>query len=106
MTCAKQVVEATIVGRSGRVYVGRNDCASPQEVCPRGDMPSNVGYHLCRDVCRQEGHAEVMAICAAGDDACGGSLSLRGHIAVCPSCMSACDAAGIVDITVEGHASH
>lgn len=106
MTCAKQVVEATIVGRSGRVYVGRNDCASPQEVCPRRDMPSNVGYHLCRDVFRQEGHAEVMAIRAAGDDSCGGSLTLRGHITVCPSCMSACDAAWIVHITVEGHAPH
>lgn len=100
MTCAKQVVTAQISGRSGRVYVGRNDCANPQEVCPRGDMPSNVGYHLCRDVCGQYGHAEVMAIKAAGDDACGGHLILMGHKAVCPTCMAACNAAEIATITV------
>lgn len=100
MTCAKQVVEATITARNGRVYIGRNDCLNPQDVCPRGDMPSNVGYELCRDVCRQEGHAEVMAIRAAGDDAEGASLTLRGHIAVCPACMSACNAAGIAHIHV------
>lgn len=100
MTCAKQEVEAVIIGRSGRVYVGWNDCANPQSSCPRGDMPSNVGYHLCKDVCGQYGHAEEMAIKMAGDDACGGHLALSGHIAVCPRCMAACDAAGIKTIEV------
>lgn len=100
MTCAKQVVEATIIATDGTTYVGRNDCANPQAVCPRGSMPSNVGYHLCRSVCRQAGHAEVMAIEAAGEHAEGATLILRGHVAVCPECMKACNAAGIARIEV------
>lgn len=100
MTCAKQVVTARIIGRDGHTYTGTNACRRPQAVCPRGDRPSGSGYDLCRDVCEQEGHAEVMAIKAAGDQAEGGTLYLDGHRAVCPDCQRACDAAGIAQIHV------
>lgn len=102
MTCAKQVVKATIIAVDGREFTGFNDCNNPQQLCPRGDMPSNVGYHLCRDVCAQPGHAEVIAIEAAGDAAEGATLILEGHKAVCPTCMAACNAAGIARIEVRG----
>lgn len=101
VTCAKQVVKATIIAMNGQTFVGFNDVANPQAVCPRGDMPSNVGYHLCRDVCGQAGHAEVMAIEAAGEHAEGATLILEGHKAVCPTCMAACNAAGIARIEVK-----
>lgn len=101
MTCAKQVVKATIITTDGRSFVGFNHCNNPQATCPRGDMPSNVGYHLCRDVCDQPGHAEVMALRAADFDVEGATLILEGHRAVCPTCMAALNAAGIAQIEVK-----
>lgn len=101
MTCAKQVVKATIITTDGRTFVGYNDADNPQAKCPRGDMPSNVGYHLCKEVCAQAGHAEVMAIAAAGDAAEGATLILEGHKAVCPTCMKALNTAGIARIEVK-----
>lgn len=101
MTCAKQVVKATIIALNGETFVGFNDCNKPQQSCPRGDMPSNVGYHLCRAVCEQPGHAEVMAIQAAGELARGATLILEGHKAVCPACLIVCNAAGIARIEVK-----
>lgn len=102
MTCAKQVVTARIVTASGLEFHGENYCNNPQEVCPRGDLPSNVGYWMCRDICDQPAHAEVNAILAAGELAEGSTLYLHGHIAVCPTCMAACNAAGIAKIEVIG----
>lgn len=101
MTCAKQVVKATIVTTDGRTFVGFNNCNRPQVVCPRGDMPSNVGYHLCKEVCGQPGHAEIMALQAADWDVEGATLILEGHKAVCPTCMKALNAAGIARIEVK-----
>lgn len=101
MTCAKQVVKATIITTDGRTFVGYNNVANSQATCPRGDMPSNVGYHLCRDVCRQTGHAEENALRAADFDVLGATLILEGHVAVCPRCMAACNAAGIAQIIVK-----
>lgn len=100
MTCAKQVVKATIITTDGRTFVGYNDAGNPQATCPRGDMPSNVGYELCRDVCRQPGHAEVMALRAADFDVEGATLILEGHHTVCPTCMAALNAAGIARVEV------
>ena len=68
MTCAKQVVKATITTLDGRVFVGYNHCNNAQAVCPRGSLPSNVGYEMCREICQQPGHAEVMALRAADFD--------------------------------------
>lgn len=100
MTCAKQVVSAVIVAKNGKVYPGENHARYPQAMCPRGDMPSGVGYHLCRDVCGQDGHAEIEALRRAGDDAEGATLYLFGHVKCCPDCTRACDAAGIARIVV------
>lgn len=100
MTCAKQTVWARVVAPDGREFHGENHCRRPQEVCPRAGMPSGVGYHLCREVCDQPAHAEVNALLAAGPHAEGATLYLEGHLAVCPDCLRACDAAGISKIEV------
>ena len=89
MTCAKQTVTATLITRDGQRFTGTNHCTTPQSVCPRGDMPHGVGYHLCRDVCGQEAHAEVNAIRAAGMDAAGSVIYVSGHHRACDACRNA-----------------
>lgn len=91
MTCAKVRVEAILIGRSGKWYEGENHCTSPQASCPR--LPGE-GYEKCKSVCQQDAHAEVEAIRAAGDDACGGLMYVNYHYC-CPDCTRACDAAGV-----------
>jgi hypothetical protein len=95
MTCAKQTVTATIVAPDGRRYVGTNACANPQPACPRGDMPTGVGYHLCREVCGQHGHAEAAAIQSAAGRARGGTLYLEGHSYACAACLALAAGAGL-----------
>ena len=61
--CAKQIVWCEIKNLdTGRSYFGENDCEEPQETCPRGDLPPGIGYHLCKEICDQRGHAEERAI--------------------------------------------
>ena len=93
--CLKQVVTATIVTPDGERFVAMNDCENPQTVCPRDRLATGVGYHLCRDVCRQTGHAEVNALQRAGAKARGAILYLEGHTYACEPCKAACEAAGI-----------
>lgn len=98
--CAKQQVTATLVDKSGMFYVATNGCENPQAVCPRGDLPSGVGYELCEHVCRQRGHAEVQAIKLAGKRAMGGTLFLQGHTGPCDHCSATAQTAGVTQIIV------
>lgn len=98
--CAKQITRATIIALDGSRYVGENVCLNPQLACPRGGMPTGVGYELCSSVCRQTGHAEVNAVRAAGEAARGGTLYLEGHSYACEPCKAAVAAAGIVEIVI------
>ena len=98
--CHKQDVVAVIKALSGRIYTGRNGVRRPQGFCPRQGMPSFTGYEYCREVCGQYGHAETVALEAAGDDAEGATLYLFGHVKCCPDCTRACDAAGIARVVV------
>lgn len=102
--CVKQRVIATIIATCGEEFVGENDCDNAQSVCPRAGMASGVGYHLCREVCRQGSHAEIAALKKAGPKARGATLHLRGHTYVCDDCQAALDAAGVAK-TVIGTAS-
>ena len=99
--CAKQVVRATLVARNGERFVGANDCANPQPSCPRDGLPSGVGYHLCTGICRQTGHAEVNAICAAGNKAEGSVIYLTGHTYACDDCKNFAEWAGVAEIKIE-----
>lgn len=98
--CVKQQVFCTIIATNGNIYVGENHCRNPQNVCPRADMPSGVGYELCKSVCDQVGHAEVVAISLAGVDSLGSSAYLEGHTYVCDSCKSALNDAGVSEVYV------
>jgi deoxycytidylate deaminase len=98
--CAKQQVKATIIALDGRRFVGTNHCMKPQAVCPRADMPTGVGYELCKSVCEQEAHAEVNATRIAGEAARNATLYLEGHTYACQPCQSASHAAGIAEIII------
>ncbi len=98
--CVKQTVTATIINSDGRRFVGTNHCLNAQAVCPRADLPTGVGYELCRDICQQPAHAEVNAIMEAGAAAQGATLYLEGHTYACEPCRTACAEAGIHEIIV------
>lgn len=95
--CVKQLVRATIVA-AGEIFIGENDCETPQPTCPRAGMPTGVGYSLCRDVCRQTGHAEINALRLAGPKARGSVMYVQGHSYACEPCKRACEAAGVKEI--------
>ena len=99
--CAKQVVTATVITKNGEEFKSTNWCHNPQEVCPRLGMPSGEGYELCRDVCKQEGHAGVNAINLARDKSQGAILLLEGHTYACDNCKNYAKQHGIVDITIK-----
>jgi deoxycytidylate deaminase len=92
--CAKQTTVA-IIENNGEYWLGTNSCKKPQVECPRGNMPSGEGYVLCEVKCEQEGHAEIMALKAAGKKAAGGTLFLMGHVYICDNCRNALNKAGI-----------
>jgi deoxycytidylate deaminase len=100
MTCAKVVVTATIITKDGRTFTGRNDCVNPQVLCPRGNLPSGQGYEMCKTICQQPAHAEVVALRKAGVDASGATLLLQGHNFACEDCLQSCERAGIARIVV------
>lgn len=100
--CAKQTVTATIVALDGHMFVGTNHCNNPQAVCPRSDLPSGVGYEMCRDICDQPAHAEVNAIMAAGEKAKGATIYLEGHTYFCCDCKKKIEQSGIKERYIIG----
>lgn len=94
--CLKQNVVATLFTVKGEVFVGTNRCQNPQTVCPRDvqGMKSGEGYHLCKEVCQQEAHAEVDAVRQAGEKALGAVIHLTGHSYACDNCKSVTSLAG------------
>jgi pyrimidine deaminase RibD-like protein len=89
------------VAPDGSEFFGLNDCANPQVSCPRAGMATGEGYPLCRDICQQGAHAEMVALAAAGDATRGAALFLSGHTYACEPCRTACDRAGIARIIIE-----
>jgi deoxycytidylate deaminase len=98
--CAKQVVKATIVTPEGNRFVSSNYVLNAQVSCPRGGMATGEGYHLCREVCMQVGHAEQNALRIAGAYARGATLYLEGHTYACEPCKASCAQAGIVEVVI------
>jgi len=105
-TCKKQQTLA-IIENDGKFWVGRNNCKNYVAVCPRDiqGCKTGEGYELCKTVCEQEGHAEVMACKAAGDGARGGTLYLFGHWYCCDDCKRVMKEYGIENIKIMGEKS-
>lgn len=104
MHCLKQVVTANIY-KDGKLLVSaKNDIQNYVTECPRAGMKTGQGYELCREVCGQEGHAEIQAINKAkalGIDLTGSELRLKGHTYACHNCLLAMTEAGITKAFVE-----
>jgi deoxycytidylate deaminase len=99
--CVKQHVTATVVTERGDRFTSTNFCMTPQEVCPRADLPTGVGYELCKSVCNQVAHAEANAIRYAGLAAIGATLEVSGHTYACGSCKNAALHGGIKEIIIK-----
>lgn len=84
--CAKQIVIAIVVTKDEKYFFGSNWCKNPQSECPRGSMPTGVGYEKCKTVCNQPYHAEVDACKNAGKWARGATLYMIGHTYCCEKC--------------------
>ena len=97
--CAKRSVVVIIVGKKG-IYTNTNWCAKPQSTCPRVEkgMKSGEGYELCKDVCQQPAHAEIMALLNAGTDAKDAVMYLLGHDHCCDSCLTQIKKYGIKEV--------
>jgi deoxycytidylate deaminase len=86
MTCAKTIVKCKIIATDGTVFTGENYCNNPQLICPRG---VGEGYEKCSTICKQVGHAEVVALEKAGKKALGATAVLIGHDHFCRECQIA-----------------
>lgn len=96
--CAKAHVVCTIVS-NGLRFVGTNGCANAQKACPRLE---GEGYAKCKSICRQEGHAEEVALRVADRLAMGGTAYIEGHERCCDSCRQQLLRAGVKEIVMGG----
>lgn len=95
--CAKATVRCTLVTPNGERIVGTNRCANPQATCPRAP---GEGYEKCTTVCRQQGHAEQVAVQLAGEKARGSRAFLEGHTYACMNCQHALFGAGVLSFSI------
>jgi hypothetical protein len=88
MTCAKQTVLCLLLDINWNVIsYGSNECKNPVEVCPREDLETGIGYDLCRDVCKQVGHAEINAIRNITNGDVPYICIVIGHSWCCDNCL-------------------
>lgn len=95
--CAKTTVTCTLVHPDGRRFVGTNYCEDSQPVCPR---EPGEDYRKCSSICRQAGHAEIVALRLAGDAARGTRAYVEGHTYACQNCQEALFRAGVASLTI------
>lgn len=103
--CLKQSVFAMIEIGEDKVFGSNKMLNDEIKECPRDlqGYVSGAGYHLCKDVCNQESHAEVDAINNArrlGIDVSGGKLTLVGHTYCCDNCKNVMESVGITDVEI------
>lgn len=97
--CVKQPTGAVIVKDSKVLSIGNNS-GKKVNVCPRSLVGSKTGenYHLCREICKQNGHSEQVAVQNAkkkGTDTRGADMYLWGHWWCCEPCWNAIISVGI-----------
>ena len=98
--CAKNDVLAVLTTKDGQIFWAYNSCDNPQDVCPRKDMPSGVGYELCKTVCQQTGHAEENVCKIAGKLAKGAHIVLFGHDYCCENCVKIMKEYGVFSVHI------
>jgi deoxycytidylate deaminase len=76
-----------LIINNGRAWSGTNNCDNEQRICPRIGYPTGTHYEMCKEICKQQGHAEEMACKQAGEEARGGTLYLAGHTYACDNCI-------------------
>ena len=104
-TGAVVVKDGKIIGRGAN----SGNCFRP--ICPRvaEHCKTGEGYHLCRDLCEQDGHSEITATDDAMKntaDASGADLYLYGHWWCCKPCWDRMIACGIRNIYLLENAHH
>ncbi len=98
--CIKQPTGAVVVKEGIIIGTGSN-AGIKNEFCPRWGSLTGQNYGPCKDVCFQEGHAEIMAIADAeknGYNIEGADIYLYGHWWCCENCWNAMTGAGIKDV--------
>ena len=98
--CKKQTTVAILMKDGELISIGTNEIHADIDACPRGDMPTGVGYELCKSVCKQGNHAEVNACLKAGEKAEGATLFLIGHSYCCEPCKKVMKEHGVVDVKI------
>jgi deoxycytidylate deaminase len=88
--CAKRTVMTVIIGNGE--WRGFNNCATPQETCPRAP---DEGYDKCKTICNQPNHAEINALMLAGDGAKDSEMFIYGHDHCCDPCLDAAKSVGV-----------
>ena len=96
--CAKKEVKCFII-KGKRVFTGTNECRNPQAFCPR---EPGEGYEKCKTICKQVGHAEEVALDAAGKHANGSRAFIQGIGHYCKSCQTKLFAAGVKTLGLMG----
>ena len=99
LPCIKRPVYCVIVSEDNKCVFGSNWINDKSVIeCPRANYPTGEGYHLCKEVCKQEYHAETDALANAiklGVITHGASLYMTGHNYCCNNCLAALRASGI-----------
>ncbi len=91
--CRKQPTGAVLV-KDGIILMTATNAGELVDICPRVVRKSKTGtdYHLCKDVCKQEGHSELLVVnkaIDAGIDTTGADVYLWGHWWCCEPCWDA-----------------
>lgn len=104
-TCLKQPVYAIIINEQNEILIGSNNINNKIDICPRVLNNSKTGedYHLCKEICNQNNHAEVDAINRGKDfeyDFKNSTLYLIGHTYCCDNCLKHIKEVGINKIII------
>ena len=95
--CVKTTVKCVIITNNNKIFTGSNYCNNPQEKCPR-DIGED--YTKCKTICKQEGHAEMVTLKKAGNNAKGSNVYIEGHDHYCRDCQIALFKAGVKSLSI------
>lgn len=98
--CIKQPTGAVAV-KNGKIIGRGSNAGKLVTECPRWGSSTGQNYGPCKDVCKQEGHAEAMAVkdmIKNAPDYKGADIYLYGHWWCCEKCWDAMIRADVKDV--------